>query len=161
MSEFISFIIHLIVRLFFKDLELTQGLRAAKITIFFFFFGFLAAHLLRWGWRSLVKKINEKIREFKKTKRLAAAKVTGGRFVGEVTQFYDKINVGVILMRRGKLKTGDKILIKAKDGEELVQQVASLQIDKKDVPVVKRGAEAGIKLDAPVKTGARVYKLKR
>lgn len=161
MSNFISFFISLIARLFFKNLDILAGEKAAKTTILFFFFGFVVAYLLRWGWKCLVKKINEKLKTFRKTRRLAATKVPGGRFIGEVTQFFDKINVAVILVRRGKLKTGDKILIKSRDSVDFVQKITSLQINKKDVLLVKKGAEAGLKLDQPVKTGSKVYKLKR
>jgi len=78
--------------------------------------------------------------------------------VGEIVHFFGKIGVGVVKINRGNLKVGDRIHIKG--GEtDIEQTVESLQIDKKPVKEIKKGDEAGLKVDDKVREGNKVYKI--
>lgn len=66
------------------------------------------------------------------------------RNVGLITHYFDKISVGVIKLD-SPLRVGDKIRIKGNSGE-FVQDVASMQINRKDIHEAKKGDDIGIKL---------------
>ncbi len=77
--------------------------------------------------------------------------------LGKVTHYYD--NLGVAVIRPGKgasLKKGDKLHFKG-SGTDFTQTVGSLQVDRKDVEVVKAGDDFGVKVDQSVKEGDTVY----
>ena len=82
-----------------------------------------------------------------------------GPVLGEVTHFFDRIQVCVIKITQGQIKKGDQIVMAGKNGKFL-QKVLSLQIESKDVAVGRRGQLVGLKVDNPVKPGDRVYQLK-
>ena len=88
-----------------------------------------------------------------------AKKIVLGPMVGEVTHFFDRIQVCVIKITQGQIKKGDQIAIVGKEGK-LLQKVLSLQIESKDVAVGRRGQLVGLKVDKPVKPGERVYLFK-
>ncbi len=76
--------------------------------------------------------------------------------IGVVTHWYDKIGVGVVKLK-APLKVGDTIEIE--HGEErFEEQVASLQIDHKNVPSAKKGDDAAIKFSKKVHENSMVYK---
>ena len=77
--------------------------------------------------------------------------------IGQVTHFYNKLGVAVVLLDKGTLSVGDAVSFK--HGEhEFDQQVDSLQVDHAEVPSIKAGEEAGLKVNEPVKEGWGVYK---
>jgi putative protease len=77
--------------------------------------------------------------------------------IGKVIHFYDKINVAVISLTKNlKLEEPIKII---KDGLEFTQTVKSMQLNHKPVTMAKKGEEIAIKVDQPVKKGAKVYKV--
>jgi translation initiation factor IF-2 len=78
--------------------------------------------------------------------------------IGAITHFFSKVSVGIINLTDGDLKVGDKIHIKGHttDFEETVE---SIQIEHKDVPEAKKGAQAGIKVKDHVREHDVVYKL--
>jgi len=76
--------------------------------------------------------------------------------VGKVVHWYDKISVAVLSLN-GVLKVGDKIKVKRGD-EEFEEEVASLQVDHKDVAKAKKGDEVAIKLSKRAKEGAEIHK---
>ena len=81
-----------------------------------------------------------------------------GTLVGMVTHFYDKISVAVVAADQA-IKAGDKIKIYDKEGNVVVEQeVASMQIDGKDLEEVEAGAEFGLKVEGVVKDGYTVYR---
>ena len=75
--------------------------------------------------------------------------------IGKVTHYYDKIGVAVVELNGGKLKVGDEIKFKKED-DEFTQKIESLQIEHKNVDLVKKGDAFGLKTDKPVKVGTKV-----
>ena len=82
-----------------------------------------------------------------------------GALIGEVTHFFNKIQVIVVKMTRDNLRVGDKIRIQGKT-TDFIQVVKSLQIESVDVKLVKKGQLVGLKVERLAKQGDRVYKLK-
>lgn len=77
--------------------------------------------------------------------------------VGEVTHYYDKIGVAVVELT-GPLSIGERIKIVS--GEEVLEQeVTSMQQEHEKIESAKRGEIIGLKVDAPVKKHAQVYKI--
>ena len=76
--------------------------------------------------------------------------------IGKVIHYYDKIMVAVIKLT-GKLSVGDSIKI-ARGGQEGESVVESMQVEHEAVKSGKKGEEVAIKLSAPAKAGAVVYK---
>jgi len=62
----------------------------------------------------------------------------------------------VIEIAEGEVKVGDQIMI-GEEGSGFTQVVNSMQIDHKPIDVVKKGEEAGLKLDQQAKEGDSVY----
>lgn len=79
--------------------------------------------------------------------------------IGEVTHYYNKIGVAVIRITTGELKAGDTIHIQGHT-TDFVQDVASMQIEHKDVSQAKSGDEFGVKVDQPVRDGDKVHLVK-
>jgi len=81
-----------------------------------------------------------------------------GEKVGEVTHFFGKISVAVV-MSSAPIKVGDKVKIYDKEGNVVVEQeVKSMQIDGKDLEEVDAGTDFGMKVEGEVKDGYLVYK---
>lgn len=77
--------------------------------------------------------------------------------VGKITHYYNKIGVAVLEVT-GKLSAGDKIKVSGHD-KEFTQDVASMQIENKNIDQAKKGESIGLKVDKPVKDGDLVYKV--
>ena len=78
--------------------------------------------------------------------------------IGKVVHFFNKISVAVVKLDKGKLAVGDTV--KFKHGEnEFEQTVDSMQIEKEAVEKIKKGQEAGMKVNEAVKEGWEVYKV--
>ena len=77
-----------------------------------------------------------------------------------MTHYYDKISVAVIKLSKGDLKVGDSIKIVDKEGNELTQEVTSMQIEHANIDIAKSGDEFGLKVDSSVKTNSEVFKVK-
>jgi U32 family peptidase len=78
--------------------------------------------------------------------------------VGEIIHYFGQISVGVVRATEGTLKTSDQVKIKGST-TDLEQKVGSLQIDKKEVKEIKKGQEAGMKVEDRVREGDTVYLL--
>lgn len=76
---------------------------------------------------------------------------------GEITHFFDRINVCVVKITHGTVLIGDKLTITGVK-THLVQKVWSMQIESQDVKVAKKGQLIGLKVDKPVAVGDIVYK---
>jgi len=74
--------------------------------------------------------------------------------VGEVTHYFGHIPAGIIKLG-GKLKKGDTIHFKGAT-TDFTQEVASMQIDHKDIDSAKKGDEVGIKVNERVREGDEV-----
>lgn len=77
--------------------------------------------------------------------------------IGAITHYYGKVGVGIIQLT-DTLKVGDAIHIKG-HSEDFSQQVASMQLDYKDVQEATTGQAVGIKVDQKVHPNDKVYKV--
>ncbi len=78
--------------------------------------------------------------------------------VGQVTHFFDKIGVAVVILN-GTLSVGDKVRL-VRGGEDMFEQVvSSIQVDYQKVSYAKKGDTVGIKFDSPVREGTELYKI--
>lgn len=78
--------------------------------------------------------------------------------IGHVSHFFPKIGVAVIEVTAGSLKVGDTIRIKGHTSDT-TQTVDSLQQEHLQVPEIKAGASAGLKVKEHVREGDKVYKV--
>jgi len=77
--------------------------------------------------------------------------------VGEITHFFDKISVAVVRASK-EIKVGDKIHIKGAT-TDFEQNVDSLQINHQNVDSIKKGEEAGMKVNEKVREKDKIYKI--
>ena len=77
------------------------------------------------------------------------------KLIGKIIHYYDKIGVAVVKLKDA-LKVGDQIKI-VRGEEEFTQEVASMQVEHKNIQEAKKGDEIGLKVDQPTKEGAEVY----
>lgn len=77
--------------------------------------------------------------------------------IGEITHYFPRIGVSVLKMNSGVLKVKDCIEIRGSK-TNLRQVVASMQIESVDVKTAKKGQLVGLKVDAEVHVGDKVYK---
>lgn len=75
--------------------------------------------------------------------------------IGEVGHYFGHIPAGIIKLA-GKLKKGDKIHFKGAT-TDFTQEVASLQIDHKNIESGKKGDEVGLKVKERVREGDEVF----
>lgn len=78
------------------------------------------------------------------------------KLAGKITNYLDKIGVGVLEISEGSVKQGDQLYI-GEEGEGFEQTADSMQVDHETVNEVKKGQDCGIKLNEPVKKGTKVY----
>jgi len=74
---------------------------------------------------------------------------------GEVTHFFDKIQVCVIKVQNS-LKIGDQLHFKG-SVTDFSQVLVSMQVDHKPVSVAKKGQEIGLKVKKDVRVGDKVF----
>lgn len=77
--------------------------------------------------------------------------------IGKITHYFDKIEVGIIEMAKGKLAVGDTIHIKGVT-TDFEQVVESMQIEHEQVDKAKKGDAIGLKVKDKVREGDEVYK---
>ena len=77
--------------------------------------------------------------------------------IGEIIHYYDKIGVAVVKVL-SSMKVGDKIKIAGHDNE-FEQTVGSMQVEHESIDQAKKGADVGMKVEQPVKSGDDVYKV--
>lgn len=75
--------------------------------------------------------------------------------IGEVTHFLEKIQVAIVKLSR-QLRISDFVAFEEENGL-FFQEVASMQINRKDVKTAKKGAEIGMKVIRPPKVGGKMY----
>lgn len=101
--------------------------------------------------KKTVKRVKAKKPARSFVKKVKAAKI---KALGKVTHYYDRIGVAIVELER-PLKVGDLVCFKRGD-REVVQEVASLQIEHMSVPVAKKGEVVGLKVQEEVHEGALV-----
>ena len=77
--------------------------------------------------------------------------------IGEIENFFSKINVCVLHVTKGELALNDTIMIKGST-TDITMTVDSMQIDRKDVERVKAGEKVGLKVPDRVRPGDEVFK---
>lgn len=78
--------------------------------------------------------------------------------LGQVTHYFDKINVAVVRLTKGDLKVGDDVEIVDADGNTFSQKVKSMQIEHAQIDIAKAGDEFGLKVEKDVKAKSKVFK---
>lgn len=76
--------------------------------------------------------------------------------IGVVTHYYGKIGVAVVKLTGKLLKVGQTIHIQG-NSSDLVQKVASMQVEHQNIDQAKSGDEFGLKVDQKVHDGDKVY----
>ncbi len=79
--------------------------------------------------------------------------------IGEITHYFDKIGVGVVEIKKGKLLVGDTIHLKGAT-TDFEQVVESMQIEHEQVQQAKKGDAIGLKVKERVREGDKVYLVK-
>jgi putative protease len=77
------------------------------------------------------------------------------RQIGKITHYFSKISVGIIELT-GTLKVGDTIHIQGANAD-FTQTVGSMQLEHQELQEGVAGQAIGIKVDARVHEGDRVY----
>ena len=77
--------------------------------------------------------------------------------IGKVIHYYNKAMVAVVRLSEA-VKVGDTVKIK-KNEDEAETKVESMQVDHQPVTDGKSGDEVAIKVSAPTKEGAVIYKM--
>jgi len=160
MKHALSFIISFLANILPAEYPFDARLFTAKIILVSIALGYGISFLINFFLKKLFNKFNNWLKEKRRTRRLAAKKIPGTVFLGEVTQFLDKIKVAVISVKNKQLKNGDYVFIYGKN-TKITFQITSMQINKTPVCVVKKGQEAGIMVPKEVRHGDLVYKLKK
>jgi translation elongation factor EF-1alpha len=78
--------------------------------------------------------------------------------IGHIIHFFPKISVAVIEITAGSLKVGETIRIKGHTSD-FTQVVESLQQEHLQVPEIKTGASAGLKVKEHVREGDKVLRI--
>jgi translation initiation factor IF-2 len=76
--------------------------------------------------------------------------------IGLIIHFFPKISVAVIEVTAGTLKVGETVRIKGHTSD-FTQTVDSLQQEHLQVPELKKGESAGMKVKEHVREGDKVY----
>lgn len=75
--------------------------------------------------------------------------------IGRITHYFGKVQVAAIELTDGGLAVGEKIRIKGHT-TDLTLEVASMQIDRVDVPRAEKGQAVGIRVPDHVRVGDEV-----
>jgi translation initiation factor IF-2 len=78
--------------------------------------------------------------------------------IGHITHYFPKINVAVIEVTAGSIKVGETIRIKGHTSD-FTQTVDSLQQEHLQVPEIKTGGSAGLKVKDHVREGDKVFRV--
>lgn len=82
-------------------------------------------------------------------------------FIGKITHYYPKVNVGTVFINTGKLKVGDEIVITGKTTGIEKMKIERLEIKNKSVSRALKGQEVGIKFPSRVRKNDDVYVVKK
>jgi putative protease len=80
-----------------------------------------------------------------------------GERIGEVTHYFNKINVAVIQLEK-PLQKGDRLHFLGAH-TDFPQVIDSIQVEHEDVDEVAKGGEAAVKVDKRVRRGDSVFRL--
>lgn len=82
-------------------------------------------------------------------------------FLGEVTNFYNRIGVAEVFLRNSGVSVGDEVLIYGKTTAAFFSKVSGLQINHRAVKNASKGDLAGIKLGSSAKVKDKVFLWKK
>lgn len=88
---------------------------------------------------------------------MAKTKEPKEELIGKITHYFDKIEVGIIEITKGKLAVGEEIHVKGAT-TDFEQVVDSMQIEHEQVKTAKKGDAIGLKVKDKVREGDEVYK---
>ncbi len=113
--------------------------------------------------KKIIKKKIKKVAKKKVVKKLIkkvvrSKKSSEGKLVGKVKHFFSNIDVAVIKFS-APVKIGDEIRIVGGENTDFNQKIKSMQFDHKELKVVKKGKEVGLKVSEKVRDGYKVYKV--
>lgn len=80
-------------------------------------------------------------------------------FLGKGVHYFDKIQVAEFKLEAYELNVGDKVLITGPTTGAIETTVTELHSDNGAVDVVKKGQAAAFKLDIPIRTSDKLYKI--
>lgn len=80
-------------------------------------------------------------------------------FLGEVVKFYKNLSVAAIMIRKGPIKKGQKVLIYGKNTPADVFKVNEIHVNKSPVKEAHKGTEAGIKVPFKVRRHDKVFRI--
>lgn len=110
------------------------------------------------------KRAKRRIRKKSTKKALKRTKKAGKAIpelmkkkIGEITHFYTHISVAVVRLD-GELRKGDNILIEGST-THIKQKAESMQINRQDIDVAKKGQEIGLMVKDRAREGDIVYKI--
>lgn len=78
-----------------------------------------------------------------------------GKRIGEVSHYFDRINVAVITLS-SNLAKGDQVHFLG-HGSDFTQEITSMQIEHETLDAAKKGDEVAIKVIKPVKKSTSVF----
>jgi len=78
-----------------------------------------------------------------------------GKRVGEVTHYFDRINVAAILLS-DTLRKGDHVHFLG-HGSDFSQEITSLQLEHASIETAQKGQEIAVKVVKPVKQHTSVF----
>jgi len=81
-----------------------------------------------------------------------------GESIGDVTHFFPHVKAAVIKLKKSNLSLGDTIYVKGHT-TDFEQKIKSMQVNHKPVSAASQGQEIGLKVNAKVRHGDKVYKV--
>jgi putative protease len=78
--------------------------------------------------------------------------------IGYISNYFKNINVAIIEMTKGSLKTGDTVHFKGKT-TDFTTTVSSMQIEHEQVEKVKKNDSLGLKVSEKVRKTDKVFKV--
>jgi putative protease len=96
----------------------------------------------------------------KEVKKAVKSKVPKQELVGDIVHYFPKVKAAVIKIKKGPLSVGDVIYIKGHT-TDLMQKIASMQIDHVDVKKATKGKEVGVRVKKRVRITDKVYRDKK
>ncbi len=83
--------------------------------------------------------------------------MNNGERVGEVTHYYNKIQVAVLELSE-PIKVGDRLHFLGRH-TDFPQQIHSMQIEHQPVEQAEKGSEVAVKVDQRVRRGDSVFRI--
>ncbi len=143
-----------------EDFLLPQRYVLARAVLGSFVIGFLLSYPVNFGVRKLIEAVRSWWKSKKRDMRISNIKIQNGEFIGEVTDYLDKIKVAIIEIKNKQLAQGDTILIKGSK-TKLMIPVKSMQINHQPVSVAKKGSEVGMLIGKEVCRRDLVFRMKK